>query len=79
MRVDAQTFAYRDRCPVCDDTLAGAELRGALLRCPRCGTDFDVVRAGAGAGGAHLDPLPLLTRDGVLSVALRDEPMGAPA
>jgi Fe-S cluster biogenesis protein NfuA/nitrite reductase/ring-hydroxylating ferredoxin subunit len=77
-RVDDATFAYRDHCPVCDDTLAGAELLGAQLRCPRCGTDYDVVHAGATGSGAHLDPLPLLTRDGVLSVALR-EPMGAPA
>ncbi|ORA84165.1 NifU family protein [Mycobacterium malmoense] len=78
-RVGDQTLAYRDRCPVCDDTLAGAELRDALLRCPRCRTGFDVVHAGAGPHGTHLDPLPLLTRDGVLSVALRGEPMGAPA
>jgi len=81
-RVDDQTFAYRDHCPVCDDTLAGAELQGALLGCPRCRSQFDVVHAGAGrnvADGAHLDPLPLLTRDGVLSVALRGEPTGAPA
>ena len=59
-------------------TLAGAELRGPQLRCPRCLTNFDVVHAGAGANGAHLDPLPLLTRDGVLSVALHAEPTGAP-
>ena len=78
-RVDDQTFAYRDHCPVCDDSLAGSQLRGAQLRCARCHTDFDVVHAGAGSGGAHLDPLPLLVRDGLLSVALRAEPMGAPA
>jgi Fe-S cluster biogenesis protein NfuA/nitrite reductase/ring-hydroxylating ferredoxin subunit len=81
-RVEGQTFTYRDHCPVCDGTLAGAELHGAQLRCPRCRSHFDVVRAGAGVDvpdGAHLEPLPLLTRDGVLSVALRDEPMGAPA
>jgi Fe-S cluster biogenesis protein NfuA/nitrite reductase/ring-hydroxylating ferredoxin subunit len=78
-RVDDRTYAYRDRCPVCDDTLAGAELRDARLRCPRCQTDFDVAHAGAGPDGVHLDPLPVLTRDGVLSVALRNEPTGAPA
>ena len=81
-RVGDQVFAYRDHCPVCDDTLAGAELQGALLRCPRCGSHFDVVHAGAGrnvADGAHLDPVPLLTHDGVLSVALPAQPMGAPA
>ena len=78
-RVDDQTFAYRDYCPVCDDSLAGAALHGALLRCPRCPADFDVVHAGAGPDGTHLDPLPLLTRDGVLSVALRGEAIGARA
>jgi Fe-S cluster biogenesis protein NfuA/nitrite reductase/ring-hydroxylating ferredoxin subunit len=81
-RVGDQTFAYRDRCPLCDDTLAGADLQGARLGCPRCGSQFDVVHAGAGVdvpAGTHLDPLPLLSRDGVLSVALASEPMGAPA
>jgi Fe-S cluster biogenesis protein NfuA/nitrite reductase/ring-hydroxylating ferredoxin subunit len=81
-RVGDQTYAYRDHCPVCDDTLAGSALHGTLLRCPHCHTDFDVVHAGTGlnvAAGAHLDPLPLLTRDGVLSVALRGEAMGASA
>jgi len=69
-RVDDRTLAYRDHCPVCDDSLAGAELTAALLQCPRCHTDFDVVRAGAGPAGARLEPVPLLVRDGVLSVAL---------
>jgi Fe-S cluster biogenesis protein NfuA/nitrite reductase/ring-hydroxylating ferredoxin subunit len=81
-RVGDQLFAYRDHCPVCDDSLAGAELDGALLRCPRCQSDFDVVHAGAGVADrspGHLDPIPLLTRDGLLSVALRDEAIGTPA
>jgi len=37
------------------------------------------VRAGSGPDGAHLEPLPLLPRDGVLSLALRAEPRGVPA
>ncbi|WP_232007251.1 Rieske (2Fe-2S) protein, partial [Mycobacterium intermedium] len=78
-RAADRAFAYRDHCPVCDDSLAGAQLRDALLRCPRCRTEFDVAHAGVGPGGVHLDPLPLLPRDGVLSVALRDEALGAPA
>lgn len=78
-RIGDRTFAYRDHCPICDDSLAGAQLHQTLLRCPRCRTAFDVAHAGAGPDGIHLDPLPLLPRDGVLSVALRDEPLGAPA
>jgi Fe-S cluster biogenesis protein NfuA/nitrite reductase/ring-hydroxylating ferredoxin subunit len=78
-RVGDETFAYRDHCPVCADSMAGAQLRDTLLTCPRCLSDYDVVRAGAGADGAHLDPLPLLPRDGVLSVALPAEAIKVPA
>lgn len=77
-RVGDLPLAYRDHCPVCDDSLAGAQLRETLLSCPRCNTQFDVVHAGAGPNGTHLEPLPLLLRDGVPSVAL-PEPMGAGA
>lgn len=76
-RVDDRLLAYRDRCPVCGDTLAGARLRAALLECPRCTTEFDAVHAGAGTNGTHLQPIPVLLRDGVLSVALSGEPLGA--
>jgi Fe-S cluster biogenesis protein NfuA/nitrite reductase/ring-hydroxylating ferredoxin subunit len=79
-RIGDDVFAYLDHCPVCDDSLRGAGMHDALLRCPRCQMDFDVVHAGAGRNtpdGTHLDPLPLLIRDGVPSVALRDERMGA--
>lgn len=93
-RVGDQLYAYRDHCPVCDGSLAGAALhRGAgaaanpVLRCPRCRSHFDVVHAGArldhddGQVGAdcHLNPIPLLVRDGVLSLAIPAESMGAPA
>ncbi len=77
-RVGDLPLAYRDHCPVCDDSLAGAQLRETLLGCPRCGTQFDVVHAGAGPDGTHLEPLPLLLREGMPSVALA-EPLGAPA
>lgn len=79
-RVGAQHYAYRDRCGRCAGSLAGARLErrlggragDAVLRCPGCGGHFDAVRAGAGLDDAdeHLEPLPLLVRDGVLSVAL---------
>jgi Fe-S cluster biogenesis protein NfuA/nitrite reductase/ring-hydroxylating ferredoxin subunit len=87
-RVGDQLYAYRDHCPACDGSLAAAALHrragssDPVLRCPRCHAHFDVVHAGAGLDdGAerHLDPIPLLLRDGVLSLAVPAEPMGAPA
>jgi Fe-S cluster biogenesis protein NfuA/nitrite reductase/ring-hydroxylating ferredoxin subunit len=73
-RVGGGIYAYRDRCPSCLGTLAGAQLRGAVLRCPGCGGGFDAVHAGAGVGGdSHLEPLPVLVRDGVLSMAVAEE------
>lgn len=67
-------YAYRDRCPSCVGTLAGARLRGTVLQCPGCGAGFDAVHAGAGVGGdSHLEPLPVLLRDGVLSMAVPEE------
>jgi Fe-S cluster biogenesis protein NfuA/nitrite reductase/ring-hydroxylating ferredoxin subunit len=86
-RVGEQLYAYRDYCPGCDGSLAGAALHhsddtgGPVLRCPRCHSDFDVVHAGAGLGdpALHLDPFPLLVRDRVPSLAVPTEPMGAPA
>jgi Fe-S cluster biogenesis protein NfuA/nitrite reductase/ring-hydroxylating ferredoxin subunit len=84
-RVGDELFAYHDRCGSCGETLAGAVLHrplgapigAAVLRCPRCHSHFDAVHAGAGVGDAHgtghLDPIPLLLRDGVLSVAVLGE------
>jgi Fe-S cluster biogenesis protein NfuA/nitrite reductase/ring-hydroxylating ferredoxin subunit len=59
----------------------GSSSNDALLRCPRCHAHFDVVHAGAcvdgngsgpGKDGAHLEPIPLLERDGVLSMAVAE-------
>ncbi|WAC53711.1 NifU family protein [Gordonia sp. SL306] len=73
-------FAYRDHCPVCQNSLAGVVMHSspqgvAILRCPTCGARFDAVHAGTQLDGDdHLEPLPLLTRDGTLAVAV---PSGA--
>lgn len=73
-RLGADVFAYRDQCPSCFATLAGAQLRATVLRCPGCGAGFDAVHAGAGVGGdSHLEPIPVLVRDGVLSMAVPEE------
>jgi Fe-S cluster biogenesis protein NfuA/nitrite reductase/ring-hydroxylating ferredoxin subunit len=80
-RVAEELFAYRDRCGACGESLAGAALHKVMgsnqpvLRCPCCHAHFDVVHAGrcvdgAGDSEAHLEPIPLLERDGVLSMAL---------
>ncbi len=82
-RLDDRLFAYRDRCGACGESLAGAVLHrrlgsaDAVLRCPRCHAHFDVVHAGAcvdgnGSAQAHLEPVPLLERDGVLSMAVAE-------
>jgi Fe-S cluster biogenesis protein NfuA/nitrite reductase/ring-hydroxylating ferredoxin subunit len=91
-RIGDQLFAYYDRCGNCEGSLAGAELHRrmgaaigeAVLRCPRCHAHFDVKHAGAGidenAGReVHLEPIPLLVRDGVLSMAFRSMAVAAPA
>lgn len=66
----------------------GAPVGQAVLRCPHCHAHFDVVHAGASVNGTrvngtvdttahpHLDPIPLLRRDGVLSVAVHVEATG---
>jgi Fe-S cluster biogenesis protein NfuA/nitrite reductase/ring-hydroxylating ferredoxin subunit len=78
-RLSDELFAYRDHCPSCDESLVGAVLERRLgdsaanliLVCPRCRARYDARRAGAGLDGdQHLEPLPLLHRDGVLSVAI---------
>lgn len=87
-RLGQNWFAYRDRCGCCGDSLAGAALHrrvgsaDPVLRCPRCHAHFDVVHAGArvdenASTAEHLEPLPVLVRDGVLSIAMAAEPTTA--
>ncbi|MDQ1727581.1 MAG: hypothetical protein QOK14_1626, partial [Frankiaceae bacterium] len=79
-RLTSGTYAYRDECPACRATLAGAGLQrspaapgSAVLTCRSCGAHYDVRRAGVGVDdpSLHLHPLPLLERDGVVEVAVR--------
>jgi Fe-S cluster biogenesis protein NfuA/nitrite reductase/ring-hydroxylating ferredoxin subunit len=83
-RVGGALFCFRDRCPHCDGTLAGGVVErrpgdpvgAGVLRCARCRSHYDVQRAGAGLDdpSEHLEPLPVLVRDGAHSVAV---PAGA--
>ncbi len=80
LRVGTDLYAYRDACPVCGSGLAegtvarrlGGAAGDAVLRCPGCGAHFDVRRAGRGLDGTdlHLEPVPLLVRDGVVALAV---------
>ncbi|KUI11760.1 hypothetical protein AU193_15375 [Mycobacterium sp. GA-1285] len=88
-RIGDEVFVYRDQCGVCRESLAGAVLHRrmgsaglAVLRCPHCHAHFDVVHAGAcldeGSDPlAHLQPIPLLAREGVLSIAVPAVPTEA--
>ena len=79
-RTGQDVYAYRDYCPRCTRSLEGATLQralaapagGGLLRCPSCRSHFDVRQAGACLEdkAMHLDPLPLLSRGGVMCVAV---------
>jgi Fe-S cluster biogenesis protein NfuA/nitrite reductase/ring-hydroxylating ferredoxin subunit len=79
-RIGADIYAFADRCPRCTHAMPGATLQralaaplgGGLLVCPHCRSHFDVRQAGACVEdkSLHLDPLPLLLRDGVPSVAV---------
>jgi Fe-S cluster biogenesis protein NfuA/nitrite reductase/ring-hydroxylating ferredoxin subunit len=79
-RLPAGVYAYRDSCATCASTFEGAGLQrspqaaaSAVLTCPSCGAHYDVRRAGANLDdpARHLEPVPLLERDGLIEVALR--------
>lgn len=77
LRVDGRLYAYRPPCPVCGDSLERAELRGAELRCPGCGSSYDARRAGRclDSPGVQLPPVPLLEdASGEVRVALEALP-----
>jgi Fe-S cluster biogenesis protein NfuA/nitrite reductase/ring-hydroxylating ferredoxin subunit len=80
VRVGPELYAYRDGCPACGAGLAagtvarrlGGGAEDAVLRCPGCAAHFDVRRAGRGLDGTdvHLEPVPLLIRDGAVALAV---------
>ena len=60
-------LAYRNACASCGGSLQDGDLIAGMLRCPRCGIEFDLRRAGRAAGGEplQLTPIPLLEDGGV--------------
>lgn len=79
-RIGNDIYCFRDRCGHCGQSLAGSAIERRLgdpigsgvLRCGQCRAHFDVRRAGAGLEDPeeHLEPLPVLVRNGALSIAL---------
>lgn len=71
-RVAGEIYAYGARCPACQADLADGELSGQVLVCAACRQGYDVIHAGRAVDrpDLHLDPYPILTRDGRLRLAL---------
>jgi len=69
-KIDDQLYAYRDHCPACNLPLHLGNMKDGLIICS-LGHRFDVRHAGSSLDDTdlHLDPLPLLTQDGVVKVA----------
>ena len=69
--VDGSLLAYVNACAACGESLETGELDGGALRCPHCGVEFDLPRAGRAVGNEPLQlrPVPLL-QDGGLRVAV---------
>jgi Fe-S cluster biogenesis protein NfuA/nitrite reductase/ring-hydroxylating ferredoxin subunit len=79
-RLLSGVYAYRDACAGCGAAFEGAVLQRApgapgsgVLTCRSCGAHFDVRRAGVDVDEPtrHLDPVPLLERDGTVELAVR--------
>jgi Fe-S cluster biogenesis protein NfuA/nitrite reductase/ring-hydroxylating ferredoxin subunit len=70
--VGGELYAYRDHCPACGTGLAGGDLDADRLACGSCRQRFDVRLAGRGVDRPelHLDPLPLLSGDGGVRLAV---------
>lgn len=70
-RMEDQLYAYYDRCPGCNMPLHTGVLKDGILTCS-LGHRYDIRRAGADLDEPkrHLEPLPLLQKDGEVKVAL---------
>jgi Fe-S cluster biogenesis protein NfuA/nitrite reductase/ring-hydroxylating ferredoxin subunit len=71
---DNQLYAYRDHCPACNMPLHLGAFESGVIACS-LGHRYDVHRAGKSLDrtSVHLDPLPLLARDGSVRVAFARE------
>jgi Fe-S cluster biogenesis protein NfuA/nitrite reductase/ring-hydroxylating ferredoxin subunit len=70
--VQGSLLAFRDACAACGEPLAGGELRGGVLACPRCERRFYLPRAGRSMDEERLllEPVPLLAQNGGVRIAI---------
>lgn len=69
--VNGDLYAYAEICPGCGAAISDGSLAGPILTCARCSTGFDLTAAGRSLDGeSMLDPIPLLTEDGVTRVSV---------
>jgi Fe-S cluster biogenesis protein NfuA/nitrite reductase/ring-hydroxylating ferredoxin subunit len=71
-KVDETLYAYHDVCPACGSSLDATVLQEGEIVCSRCGNGYDIRLAGRcrNAPQWHLEPIPLLVRDGTVRVAV---------
>ena len=74
--IDGQLYAYADRCPACRAAFDHPVLNDGALQCGGCGRRYDLRRAGVGIDGGllQLDPVPLLSDEGQVRVAIEAVP-----
>lgn len=73
LKLEDDSYAYRNLCSGCAEPLDKGELRGNELACAGCGHRYDVRRAGRclDAPQLYLEPIPLLAgEDGAVKVAV---------
>jgi len=71
--VGGTLLAYRNECAGCGSALGRGELEYGILACPACSRSFQLPLAGRLLGGEEslqLTPIPLLTENGSVKVAV---------
>lgn len=69
LEVDHEVYAFRERCPSCDQALGSAYLVDRALTCAWCGGRWD-ARTGAPEGSEpRLEPLPVSVVEGSVRLA----------
>jgi Fe-S cluster biogenesis protein NfuA/nitrite reductase/ring-hydroxylating ferredoxin subunit len=71
-QLNEQFYAYGMICPGCGQPLEGGSLQDAILACPVCRHEYDLIHAGRSVdiSKLHLQPIPLLKENGRARVAV---------